>query len=115
MIGKIMASRQPAEYHVILILTDGEIHDMDQTKRQVVIGSKLPISIIIVGVGDENFTKMVELDGDDKILRDQTGTAASRDIVQFVKFNEFNNRTVDALAEEVLAEVPDQLVNYAEL
>lgn len=32
MIGQIEAYHQPSEYHVILILTDGVIHDMEDTK-----------------------------------------------------------------------------------
>ena len=52
-------------YHVMLIITDGEIHDMPQTKDLICELSKFPVSIIIVGVGDEKFTMMRELDSDD--------------------------------------------------
>ena len=76
-------------YHLYLILTDGAIHDMIETKDLVVEGSNLPLSIIIIGIGDADFKKMEELDGDQQILRNQTGVPAKRDIVQFVKFNDF--------------------------
>jgi len=33
-----------------MIMTDGEITDFDKTVEQIVIGSDLPLSIIIVGV-----------------------------------------------------------------
>jgi hypothetical protein len=39
----------------MLILTDGEIHDMDKTKELLVQASQLPLSVIIVGVGNEKF------------------------------------------------------------
>ena len=42
-------------YNILLILTDGEIHDMIETKRLIVEASDLPLSIIIIGVGMENF------------------------------------------------------------
>jgi hypothetical protein len=42
-------------YNILLILTDGEIHDMAETKRLIVEASGLPLSIIIIGVGMENF------------------------------------------------------------
>ena len=45
-------------YHVFLILTDGEIHDMQQTVDAIVEMANLPISVIIVGVGIEKFLKM---------------------------------------------------------
>ena len=50
--------------------------------------STLPLSIIIVGVGNDNFEKMDELDSDDKLLS-YNGRTAARDIVQvFRKFYE---------------------------
>ena len=46
-------------------MTDGEIHDMDQTIDQIVVSSSLPLSIIIVGIGNANFSSMDQLDADD--------------------------------------------------
>jgi hypothetical protein len=40
---------------VLLILTDGVINDMDATIAALVHASTQPLSIIIVGVGSENF------------------------------------------------------------
>jgi len=81
-------SKDPNNYTILLILTDGAIHDMQQTIDAIVEMSKLPISIIIVGVGSANFSKMDELDSDDTLLRGNFGTA-QRDIVQFVPFKDF--------------------------
>lgn len=38
-------------YQTLLILTDGDIHDMDKTIDLVYNSAALPLSIIIVGVG----------------------------------------------------------------
>ena len=76
-------------YNILLILTDGEIHDMPKTKEIIVAASGLPLSIIIIGIGKEKFEMMVELDSDDQLLKDTKGNTALRDIVQFVKFSEF--------------------------
>ena len=73
-------------YHCLLILTDGDIHDMKETTDLIVDMSKYPISIIIIGVGNADFERMRVLDSDEKILRNSSGQAAMRDIVQFVKF-----------------------------
>eukprot|EP00794_Sanderia_malayensis_P019198 gene19198-21120_t len=102
------------KYFILLILTDGEISDMAQTKRAIVQASYLPMSIIIVGVGRASFDAMVELDGDEQGLS-SNGKYAERDIVQFVPFNKFlgyNGVMGSALAKEVLAEVPEQLCSY---
>ncbi|NXT28344.1 CPNE9 protein, partial [Syrrhaptes paradoxus] len=44
-----------SQYHVLLIITDGVISDMLQTKEAIVTASALPMSIIIVGVGPAEF------------------------------------------------------------
>uniref|UniRef100_A0AAY5EH56 C2 domain-containing protein n=1 Tax=Electrophorus electricus TaxID=8005 RepID=A0AAY5EH56_ELEEL len=109
-----IAAQQPtaAQYFVLLIITDGEITDMDQTKQAIVNSSKLPMSIIIVGVGEADFKAMDVLDGDNGILKSPSGEAAVRDIVQFVPFKDFTNSPKETLAQSVLAEVPSQLVSY---
>jgi len=46
---------QQKTYQVLLILTDGEIHDMAKVQSLIVDSSSLPTSVIIVGVGNERF------------------------------------------------------------
>ena len=99
-------------YHILLILTDGAIHDMKESKDLIVECSEYPLSIIIIGIGGADFSNMIELDGDEAILRNSMGKPALRDIVQFVEFNNYKNGDISLLAEEVLKEVPDQMVGY---
>ncbi|KAM9654987.1 copine-9 isoform 3-T3 [Morphnus guianensis] len=96
-----------SQYHVLLIITDGVISDMLQTKEAIVTvsapsftvssphvgccpgchpasapqASALPMSIIIVGVGPAEFEAMEELDGDE-VRVSSRGRYAERDIVQ---------------------------------
>jgi hypothetical protein len=100
----------PENYLILLILTDGDIHDHPATRSLIVEASTLPISIIIVGVGDEDFSNMKLLDSDFKLLTDHNGTKALRDIVQFVSFTEMNS--LSELASQMLQEVPDQLLSF---
>uniref|UniRef100_A0A7N6ARQ9 C2 domain-containing protein n=1 Tax=Anabas testudineus TaxID=64144 RepID=A0A7N6ARQ9_ANATE len=104
-----------SQYFVLLIITDGVITDMDQTRSAIINASRLPMSIIIVGVGGADFSAMEFLDGDDGILRSATGEAAMRDIVQFVPFRQFQNAGTAALAQSVLAELPDQVTSFFNL
>ncbi|XP_047424439.1 copine-3-like isoform X1 [Mugil cephalus] len=101
-----------SQYYVLLIITDGVITDMDETRNAIVNASRLPMSIIIVGVGGADFSAMEFLDGDDGRLRSLAGEAAMRDIVQFVPFRQFQNAPREALAKSVLAEVPGQVVEF---
>lgn len=113
-------------YFVLLIVTDGIISDMTQTKKAIIEASRSPLSIIICGVGDAEFTAMNELDSDDKVMT-VDGKSAERDIVQFVPMNQFlpsnanfrgaghQAKSMEShrlLAEEVLREIPDQLTGY---
>ena len=75
-------------YQILLLLTDGTIHDMPKTREILVELSHQPASVIIIGVGDADFSAMDILDGDGDILRDTKGNACARDIVQFVEFKE---------------------------
>lgn len=71
--------------------------------------SDLPCSVIIIGVGNADFSMMEQLDGDNERLS-YNGKAAKRDIVQFVRFNECAQK--GNLAEQVLKELPDQVLAY---
>jgi hypothetical protein len=83
---------------------------MNATVDLIVAQSNLPLSIIIVGIGNANFENMNTLDGDNG-LYNSSGVKASRDIVQFVPFNQVQMNS-DLLAQELLAELPSQVVQY---
>ena len=71
----------PYNYSVFLLLTDGIINDLQNTIDEIVKGCYLPLSIIIVGIGDEDFEKMDILDADDVPLVSSWGETMKRDIV----------------------------------
>ena len=101
--------KDPKMFHVVLILTDGDIHDLKETMEEIIDASKrnLPMSIIIVGVGNEDFSSMVRLDGDDYAL--QEGVA---DIVQFVKYSDVLKKSDPSMVDQnlvtvILEEIPN--------
>lgn len=105
-------SQYNQKYTICLIITDGIINDMNDTINEIVRGSALPLSIIIVGVGNADFGQMVALDGDvNPVYSNKLRTYAARDIVQFVPFREVQNDPI-LLAKKVLEEVPKQLSDY---
>jgi copine 5/8/9 len=99
-------------YSVVIILTDGNCHDMETTKELLVEMTKMPFSAVVVGVGDGNFKDMEILDADATVLKDKHGNVAARDVLQLVKYNDFKDLGMRELALEVLGEVPDQFVDY---
>ena len=109
-----------SNYFVLLIITDGIICDMNQTKKEIIKASHLPLSIIIVGVGNADFSAMDELDSDGPVLSVDRMKAV-RDIVQFVPLNKFlgsgrnHVHSMVDLAKEVLFEVPGQVTSFMSL
>lgn len=101
----------PFNYSIFLLLTDGEIQDMPETIDCIVEGSFLPMSIVIVGIGNEDFSNMEVLDGDDEGLVDSQGRTWMRDIVQFVPFGQFQGDAI-LLREQVLEEIPGQVTSF---
>ena len=56
--------------------------DMQETVDAIVSGSGLPLSIVIVGVGVEDFTSMEQLDADEApLFSNKHQKYATRDIV----------------------------------
>jgi hypothetical protein len=72
-------------YSILLIITDGDIQDIDETKKAIENACDKPLSIIIIGVGNGDFSNMIELDGDHDPITYHKNDFSSRDIVQFVK------------------------------
>jgi len=105
-----VVTQKDQRYTIMVVLTDGVITDMEQTIGEIVNASDLPFSVVIVGIGAEDFSGMDILDADDKKLK-YGDRVAKRDIVQFVPYRQFRNDPI-LLAREVLEEVPTQLIGY---
>ena len=104
---------QENHYEILMILTDGLINDMQETTKLLVDCASLPLSVIIIGIGDADFSMMVTLDGDDIPLTDCDGRITERDLVQFVEYEKFKKKgNITELNEEVLKEIPRQIEEY---
>lgn len=112
-LDKINEENDITKYHILLMLTDGGIDDMNATIKTLIEGSFKPLSVIIVGIGGYNFSNMDVLDADEEPLS-ADGKEAARDLVQFVPFREYKNDPTK-LAEEVLKEIPMQVVQFYEM
>jgi len=92
-------------YTILLILTDGAVSDVDGTKRAIAAASDAPLSIVIVGIGNADFSAMQFLDDF------QTQEGGGRDICQFVEFSRYASNKM-SLTQATLDEIPDQVVDY---
>ncbi|XP_077240578.1 protein BONZAI 3-like isoform X2 [Tasmannia lanceolata] len=105
-------SSNQIKYFVLLIITDGVITDLQETKDALVRASDLPLSILIVGVGGADFKAMEILDADNgQRLESSTGRIATRDIVQFVPMREVHGGQI-SIVQSLLEELPNQFLTY---
>ena len=93
-----------------MLVTDGIINDIEDTIDSIVEASFLPISVIIVGIGDNDFSSIEKLD-DENYLTNSSGIECNRDMIQFVPFNKYESNE-KILANEVLREIPKQIEEY---
>ncbi|BFU26655.1 copine, putative [Entamoeba histolytica HM-1:IMSS-B] len=66
--------KETKQYHILVIICDGQVSDVDVNRKAIEEASKYPISIICVGVGDGPFGVMENFD----------------DVVKNAKFDNFN-------------------------
>ena len=94
-------------YHILIIITDGAVDDSGATEAAIIEASKYPLSIVVVGVGDGPWNRMIEFD--DHLPQREF------DNFQFVNFNKVvetalkRNVTVEVqFAIDALQEIPAQ-------
>ena len=80
-----MVHSRGESYQVLLIITDGAITDMAETKHEIVQASSLPMSIIIMGVGQANFRYSSRLSPLD-FAKIRTLVVFSTDMASLTKF-----------------------------
>lgn len=90
-------------YTILLILTSGNIENMKETKEELIKASDSPLSVVIVGISESDFSSMEFLD-------EHAEEEGGRDITKFVTFDDY--KSYNLLTEAVLDEIPDQLVDY---
>ena len=103
---------------MLVLLTDGLIDDYAQTVDCIIQAASLPLSIVIVGLGNGDFSQLEKLDMDREELKSEnTGKVCERDMIDFINFNVYLNEEQSPLKEVSLArktfsEIPTQYVDY---
>lgn len=91
-------------YTILLIITDGAVTDPNETARCLEAVTDSPLSVVIVGVGNADFSSMQFLD-------DFGAQPGHRDIANFVEFNKHCHNSTE-LTSQTLREIPEQVSSY---
>jgi hypothetical protein len=89
-------------YCVLLVVTDGRMDQMAETKRKLGVYSSVPLSVVFVGVGLADFKAMYT-------LCDSLGQ--NRSNATFVEFRKHQHDPT-ALGKAALQDIPSQLAQY---
>lgn len=97
----------------MLAITDGLVEDMEECVKLLGKCSQYPMSIVIVGVGDENFESMRQLE-DIEVIRKgvlEYEQDKVRDIIQFIAYKDVDNQ-IEELTARVLKGCGKQFLDY---
>jgi hypothetical protein len=112
--------KENKSYHILVIIADGAVTCVDETREAIIKASKYPLSIIVVGVGDGNLGDG-EMGAAWKIMEefDDGLPARTFDNFQFVNFHQLmmersDNPELDFVVA-ALQEVPQQFKTIQKL
>ena len=109
----IRLSKKRPCYTVLVVFTAGDFTELQETVDLICTAAEdAPLSILIIGVGNNDFSSVKKLCGDKNgMLRDSRGIPIAREVVTFVSFKQFGGNATEVIAE-ALKEIPEQFVEY---
>ncbi len=108
---KIKQNNNKLNYNILLIISDGIVDDIWDIIDSIIESSKLPLSIVIIGIGSNVTEDMKRLNGENGKLKNSKGEYLEKDIVQYVHFNDYNEN-IEKLTKEVFRYIPQQIKDY---
>ena len=102
------------EYNIFLLFVNNDIINEKDFINELIISSTLPISIIIVGLGKDHFTKLENIDTNFLNLTNEEGMKAKRKCIKFISFNKCLKNFQNTVKKSLIS-IPDEMIEYLTL
>ena len=98
------------KYYILAIMTDGKIDDLEETINEIVESSYLPLSLIIIGLGEDPFAYLKPILGSSKLYSKSKNLVQDRNNIIFVQ----NKLGIDenVIRTRALKNIPAQIETY---
>lgn len=102
-------------YLVFMLLIDDDPIDLNSLVDLLYLNQFEPISVIVIGIGENEFAKTEEKFRPGIPHKNSQGQEFERDFVIFIRFNDFGSDNIAQLASTALFSIPDQAVHWVEV
>ena len=102
------------KYYIILLLVSGQCEDIKEMKDVLVKASEYPVSIFIVGLGNDKYEDIALINNEEYAIINSNGDKIKRDIIQFIPI-EKTKGDINEIVKEMLNEIPRQVEEYYEM
>ena len=102
------------DYRILVIITDGDVSDTENTLIQLVRANALPVSILVIGVGDEPMEKNKKM-FNSEFLKLKCEGGIIRDFISFLRwedYNGFGKPGPKVFVRDALKNIPMQIVRF---
>ena len=100
-----------SEYNVLLLFANNDIIDEKEFFNDLIISSALPISIVVIGLGNGPYTKLEDLENNFLNLKNDDGNKPQRKCLKFVSFKK-NSKNFQRTVQKALIDIPNEMVEY---
>lgn len=109
----ITGQTKPHDYLVYLLLVQEDPSDLAQFIDYLHANQHQPISIVIIGIGNQGFPKMEERLREGQ-MKNGDGASFFRELVTFLKYKDFDSDNLAQMAATALDTVPEQAMQWVE-
>lgn len=98
-------------YNIVVILTQGDLEDLEEFKEQLVRASSLPFSVVIVSMGATMFPHLTTADSDLSLMKTAAGHFEDRNFVHRLLYSHFLGNPRSFL-HQAFSQIPRQLQEF---